>query len=107
MTAAGEYGWARKALPWICLLLVELGAARGLQASAETMPLPIYTVSTSSTTPGACADMGRRVDMNVLVAMDSEQLEYLEASLCSSDTSVGLQSEGVILDGRMVANIEP
>ena len=84
MTDSASYRWARKALPWFCLLLVQLGAVHALEASAARMPVPMYEASASGSADGGCVDMDERVDVNVLVAMQTDQLQYLQASLCPS-----------------------
>jgi hypothetical protein len=100
MTASADFGWAPKALPWFCLLLVELGAARAFTASAERLPVPIYDTSLPvRPSTRACDEMDKRVDMNVLVALQTDQLLYLQASLCPANTTGSAEPEA-ILDGR-------
>jgi len=84
MLASERYGWGRKALAWLCLFILQLGLASGMEAAAEKMPFTSEVASASVEEHPPCVVMERRVDMNVLATMTTEQLEYLQASLCPS-----------------------
>ena len=77
-------GWGRKALPWLCLLVVQVGVARGVEGWAERLPFTSFQAATPLAQQDTCVDMGLRVDMNVLVSMTTEELDYLQAMLCPS-----------------------
>ena len=61
-----------RAVLWACLLLTIFAVTLRLQFAAEKV-----------TAVGAqCVDMDRAFDPNVLVSMTSEELEYLQGTLC-------------------------
>jgi hypothetical protein len=77
--------FGRRAIPWLCLLLMASTAAHALQLTADT-PSPSAEYDTARGAlieAGAqCIEMGDRIPSNVLGAMKMEELRHLQAALC-------------------------
>ena len=67
-----------RAVLWLCLLLTVLAVTLALQLAVEKV----------TTVEAQCVDMERVIDSNVLVSMKTEELDYLQATLCPSGPEV-------------------
>ena len=71
-----------RAVMWLCLLLIVMVASLAVQFAAEKV----------TTAQARCGDIYRVVDANVLVCMTTEELEYLAATSCPSDSEPSTDS---------------
>jgi hypothetical protein len=76
---------SRKSVVWLCFILAIMSLAFATQLLVGTvLGRAESATSNANADRGGCDDMYRTIDPNILVAMRSEELEYLESTLCPS-----------------------
>jgi hypothetical protein len=74
------------AVPWLCLLLVECSLALVCELAVGALQPNIGNASVPEATPAQCHTESEKFLADVLVTMTTEDLRYLESTLCPSSS---------------------
>jgi hypothetical protein len=76
---------SRKSVLWLSFILAIMSAAFATQLVAGTvLGRAESATSVAAAERGDCVDVYRTIDPNILVTMSSEELEYLQSTLCAA-----------------------
>jgi hypothetical protein len=74
---------SRKSVVWLLFVLALMSVAFAAQLAAGTvLGRAESATSVATADPGDCGVVYRGIDPNILVGMRSEELEYLQSTMC-------------------------